>query len=1040
VDNKTDAGKSEICKKSQEIRLGLVMYGGVSLAIYIFGVTQEFFRTVRGRGVYRFLKDLTDSDIVVDIVSGTSAGGVNGILLAYALCNEKEISKCNDLWRDAGDIMQLIHDPHTPVENVRSVLNSQFYLKKMKEGLETMPAIQNNDDHPSQLRELDLFLTGTNVYGKVYTWFDDQGHAIDIKDHRSVFILKHRANRKAPFKPDDTTHHALAKLARITSCFPVAFQPVNVSGDQKDAAADSLLQQWGNLDKSKEQYFLDGGVLDNKPFTHTIREIFYRLADRKVDRKLFYIEPDPERFAPEQAQPITEPPVLATALKSLITIPGYESIAEDLKLLAERNEKVKRYNRLVDRLDPKTLQLSADTEACINRIRASERGGIVEEKEQQPCLYAQTRLVELSERVVRGVLRKRGQDVQLTGEPRKAAELLYRAFDTWSTSGEDTLFNFDVYFRLRRLFHVLYRIKPPEPGAMESDPALRAAAAIGQQIMLLEVIQAGMERMLGKGPFRWEGRKSKEVWDEVNGAFRIMLDAEGLLPQEYASQWMQQDPGRSWLNQSKRGEIKDQLWHRSDDVLKQLANGKILVAPASFVSAFAATDACEQRMLKLLDQDLLEVYDNFIKLDAQLYPLEVFGNLREKDIIETVRISPFDAQLGFSKRPGNDKVSGDVLGHFGGFLKRSWRSNDIMWGRLDGLCQIVETLLTPLRLRQVIVSNMKIPLLKQITDDAYLKDVFPHATDEERTDIKNGLHQMLTEPLPAYDENKPDEFVHAFTEKFGFDNFLSRIVQAAQREILEQEVPRVIADSIEQQAKWNQYKITDQEKKKVKDEKEFGFDVKTQSFYYTGPGNLDGLVITAASEQLAGKLIEKQGGAAALFIKGGVQVGSESVKKDIPAAVIMETAAKGLLSLRHAIISTATSAISKRVSDSTTNRWFGFFLWAFYGFASFMRRSKPGAKFLIIGLTILAALALVVGIKWWAPIVYSESSISWVALGLFIVIPLLYLVGELFWFWKRWKGLARLALALVVAVLLGGVGYWAWGWIRGLICGICGAG
>ena len=30
-----------------------------------------------------------------------------------------------------------------------------------------------------------------------------------------------------------------------------------------------------------------------------------------------------------------------------------------------------------------------------------------------------------------------------------------------------------------------------------------------------------------------------------------------------------------------------------------------------------------------------------------------------------------------------DKVSGDTFFHFGGFSQRSWRSNDILWGRLD---------------------------------------------------------------------------------------------------------------------------------------------------------------------------------------------------------------------------------------------------------------------------------------------------------------------------------------------------------------------
>ena len=44
-----------------------------------------------------------------------------------------------------------------------------------------------------------------------------------MKDHRALFVLKHRQGRKEPFAPGETTWKALAKLARITSCFPAAF-------------------------------------------------------------------------------------------------------------------------------------------------------------------------------------------------------------------------------------------------------------------------------------------------------------------------------------------------------------------------------------------------------------------------------------------------------------------------------------------------------------------------------------------------------------------------------------------------------------------------------------------------------------------------------------------------------------------------------------------------------------------------------------------------------------------------------------------------
>src|SRR5919108_442310 len=95
--------------ETRELRLALVCYGGVSLAIWMHGVTKELQKLVeaseayddpaRGRppggteAVYYDMLEALERDskwgirtrVVVDIVAGTSAGGINGIVLAKAL-------------------------------------------------------------------------------------------------------------------------------------------------------------------------------------------------------------------------------------------------------------------------------------------------------------------------------------------------------------------------------------------------------------------------------------------------------------------------------------------------------------------------------------------------------------------------------------------------------------------------------------------------------------------------------------------------------------------------------------------------------------------------------------------------------------------------------------------------------------------------------------------------------------------------------------------------------------------------------------------
>src|ERR1700743_3170311 len=97
--------------KQIEVRLAVVLYGGVSLAVYIHGVTREILNLVRAskqlhadehsgrpaaardldgstRVYYDVLKTLApdiDLRVVVDLISGASAGGINGVMLARAL-------------------------------------------------------------------------------------------------------------------------------------------------------------------------------------------------------------------------------------------------------------------------------------------------------------------------------------------------------------------------------------------------------------------------------------------------------------------------------------------------------------------------------------------------------------------------------------------------------------------------------------------------------------------------------------------------------------------------------------------------------------------------------------------------------------------------------------------------------------------------------------------------------------------------------------------------------------------------------------------
>jgi patatin-related protein len=119
---------------TKELRLALVCYGGSSLAVYMHGVTKELHRLVKGSAlleagddaaatpserVYgRLLDELAArrgenarTRVIVDVIAGTSAGGINGVCLAKALAHNLSQDEFRNLWFERGDIDGLLAAP-----------------------------------------------------------------------------------------------------------------------------------------------------------------------------------------------------------------------------------------------------------------------------------------------------------------------------------------------------------------------------------------------------------------------------------------------------------------------------------------------------------------------------------------------------------------------------------------------------------------------------------------------------------------------------------------------------------------------------------------------------------------------------------------------------------------------------------------------------------------------------------------------------------------------------------------------------------------
>jgi patatin-related protein len=1009
---------------SREVRLGIVMYGGVSLAVYENGVAQELFRAVKGEGIYKLIKQLTDSDIIVDIMSGTSAGGINGIMLGHALANERDFTASANLWRNDGDLLKLLRKPSDP--DTLSILDSKgFYQPRLEAAYDQMPpypAEKKTNAIPSAVEELDVFVTGTDVHGRIFTEFDDDGHPIDVKDHRQVFLLSYREGRKNEF---DTTKpgtiKGLAKLSRITSCFPVAFEPVRLPDQKDNKDADELLKRWGSLPAEHEAYFLDGGLLDNKPFSYTIDQIVHRTATRPVHRMLFYVEPDPEKFC--DSIPHEAPDVMASALDALVNIPGYQSIATDLQNIAEHNDRAKTFREILRAADPSIdgeftasvkdiSNLSGDTPVLTQG--AGNAGLNLILSEGRKAQYMQCRTIQIMRRGLEGILKKNGQKLHLEKpEERHAAKVLVESFnlllreDATPGTGEapsavaakkhaafretagETLLLFDIYFRQRRLFYLIDAAQklsqapaPPKGAPLLPDDGWRGLLGwMNHLLKLLEIVQYAIESVADRAPIVWEdlqksdanAKAAEQKWHSLQNVLSDMLDSKSLpLPQPIEQLPQGQEAVEKMMAKlkEKRQEFMEKARTRIDEVCKsagQEASGNARL--------LRELDQQEWTMLMKfpanIAEELLKTYCKFPIVDSYRFPLEYMSGMETSQTIHTVRISPIDAQRAFSDRTLDDKICGNELAHFGGFLKSSWRANDIMWGRLDGACQLIECLLTPDRV---------IKAEKDIDPDGLeLCQSFPHANVAELAQLRRMIGGLRETALKA--KRQPDTFAPLW-------EILARI---SQREIIEEEVPRVIDCGIVQQREWNQYIHL-----KSKGSSPMSRDA---TVWETGSGEMDQAVIAFAANRLSAEAVPT-GGWASTF--ADYHVGEENLDQGVPKPIVLELGSQAALRLRESLVS-LTGKREKTIRSSLIYKFLA--KWPIdvaYGFANTQRIWPDGLRQLMAGVLMASVAVLVMDYLFRKAFRFEEIA-GWLKIAV-IAIPLVGLIAVLAAFIKLAPG------------------------------------
>ena len=718
----------------RELRLGVVLYGGASLAIYMHGTTKELQRLVKASAladpgltgttptekVYgELLAELASRDpegvrtrVVVDVVAGTSAGGINGVYLSKSIAHNRSQDSLRDLWFKRGDIKVLLRGPSW----VPALLKVPFLLagavKKpvlrgdaiavwMYDALRDMDA---GGSQPGELETLmpprhplELFVTVTDFHGYRRDLVISDPPTIRDTAHRHVLAFKYGDGID---QFDAAYNGALAFAARSTMSFPGAFPPVSLASFQNAVRreADELSDLLPGLFRIYElsdanpaaAYFVDGGVLDNKPFGHVIAAIKRRGAELEVDRRLLYLEPDPGSVSAGNRGGKSPSPI-ATVLASVSGIPRQEPLLDDIQEVSLHNERVRRIADIVETSFESVGQRVAEIVGTdLGRLTADESPEDVARWRDQInaeakatagfayATYVRTKVSGVAESFARTICRLAdfpdlsNQAAFVRNVVRSWAEARLLPVDpsgrrTFALDTEAFLRRFDLPYRARRLRFVTDGL-------------------------------SGWYRDVGKKgyPTRAELNEGKRILAASRGELLDALDGRGLLTNltEDVLAVFAQAPIDAALSAH---ETSDEyaIQHLAD--LGRLED----VFGAALESKLAGTAEQLYRQLFGLSAgwaperraELLVRYLGFPFWDLILYPIQSLADAGECDAIDVVRMSPRDAKLLPPPDPDKPKLAGFSTMHFGAFFDRAGRERDYLWGRLDGAERLIGLLL-----------------------------------------------------------------------------------------------------------------------------------------------------------------------------------------------------------------------------------------------------------------------------------------------------------------------------------------------------------
>ncbi len=707
-----------VTSATQEVRLALTMTGGVSLAVWMGGVAREVDlvmqaskarrarqvsevgavpgppSTLRGkesaeRDLYARLLELLDIVVEVDVLSGSSAGGINAVLLAYARARNGDLGSLRDLWLEMGALLDLMRNPKDSA--VPSLLyGDRRMLKALNAALPKLAPLREQPEPPSTT----LYVTTTLLTGEASRFTDAMGTSVQDTTQRGLFTFTEEELAEAGIEG------ALALAARSTASFPGAFEPSFIpfgtsTSQDGEVPPRPDMSKYANITRS--HWVVDGGLLDNQPLDALLERIFDRRARRPVRRVLLYVVPTagpaPELMVATPGDELLKPYGLLDGLLKDLSAATSQSISRDLREIVTHNDRIAaradlrlQLARMANRLpaSERLLTLSLLSEYLAREGERQARRLVTPmmellstwppqatqhavgiPPEWQPMLKPGGNAEQTCRRAVTETLKRRWSGAaDATGEP--PPDVLPTASEGFARFGRSTYDNGkSIALTVVRLAYQAATTTPEHEAITGLVEELHSAADKPERPNAAALVKRACEE------------SAQNVL--ADNTHRSLIETARAFTEKWAD-----DSG-----------IDPQAWNELADVFYGAAGRLVRIANvgsalSTCVEYLGLGDpATDSAAIATRLFDLAMTEQALLPVDAGVY-----------QAVELVQLSADTRSLltpSISTAAG--KLTGLQFHHFGAFYKQSWRANDWMWGRLDAAGWLVHALLDPRRLR-----------------------------------------------------------------------------------------------------------------------------------------------------------------------------------------------------------------------------------------------------------------------------------------------------------------------------------------------------